>query len=139
MLILDGVHAPGCKASVACIFAQSFRGGRQSCSLSRLSRETLTTAAQLRMGASASPAAVEKTVNGLIKRLGLTTAANTIVGNAKVRGLSGGERKRLSIACELLGDPALLFCDEPTTGLDSFQAEQVSQLSKLGAIMHERP
>lgn len=65
-------------------------------------------------------------MDGLIQKLGLTKAADTPVGDARKRGLSGGERKRLSIACELLGDPQLLFCDEPTTGLDSFQAERVS-------------
>ena len=85
----------------------------------------MTTSAQLRLGPSASYEEVEKTVTILIEKLGLTKAADTIVGNAKVRGLSGGERKRLSIACELLGNPSLLFCDEPTTGLDSFQAQQV--------------
>ena len=88
-------------------------------------RETLTTAAQLRLGPSASQEAVEELVGNLIKKLGLAKSADTVVGDAKVRGLSGGERKRLSIACELLSDPSLLFCDEPTTGLDSFQAEQV--------------
>lgn len=36
-----------------------------------------------------------------------------------------GEKKRLSIGCELVGSPSLVFCDEPTTGLDSFQAEKV--------------
>ena len=89
-------------------------------------RETLTTAAQLRLGPGVSFAEVEGTVTKLIEKLGLSKAADTAVGNAKVRGLSGGEKKRLSIACELLGDPSLLFCDEPTTGLDSFQAEQVN-------------
>ena len=45
---------------------------------------------------------------------------------------AGGEARRLTFACELLSNPALLFCDEPTTGLDSFMAENVVQvLSKL--------
>lgn len=94
-------------------------------------RETLSTAAQLKLGTVAEPGEVERLVTSLIEKLGLTKAADTIVGNAKIRGLSGGEKKRLSIACELLGNPRLLFCDEPTTGLDSFQAEQVIPLNSF--------
>ncbi|KAK6038174.1 hypothetical protein COOONC_24321, partial [Cooperia oncophora] len=44
----------------------------------------------------------------------------------------GGEGRRLTFACELLSNPGILFCDEPTTGLDSFMAEHVVVvLSKL--------
>jgi ABC-type multidrug transport system ATPase subunit len=50
------------------------------------------------------------------------------VGDEKIRGLSGGEKKRLAIGCELISSPSLLFLDEPTTGLDSFQAEKVSNI-----------
>jgi len=54
------------------------------------------------------------------------TCADTIVGgDAKVRGISGDEKKRLSIACELIASPSVIFADEPTTGLDACQAERV--------------
>lgn len=42
--------------------------------------------------------------------------ADSIVGDAKVRGISGGEKKRLSLACELIASPSVIFADEPTTG-----------------------
>lgn len=42
--------------------------------------------------------------------------ADSSVGDAKVRGISGGEKKRLSLACELIASPSVIFADEPTTG-----------------------
>ena len=39
------------------------------------------------------------------------------MGDAKVRGISGGEKKRLSLACELIASPSVIFADEPTTGI----------------------
>lgn len=56
---------------------------------------------------------------------GLAQCQDSRAGDAKTRGISGGERKRLSIGSELIGSPSLIFLDEPTTGLDSFQAEKV--------------
>jgi ABC-type multidrug transport system ATPase subunit len=61
-----------------------------------------------------------------LQKLDLVDVAHIIVGDRKVRGISGGERKRLAIACELMSKPSLVFLDEPTTGLDAFQALQVS-------------
>ncbi|KAK9866000.1 hypothetical protein WJX84_002019 [Apatococcus fuscideae] len=100
-------------------------------------RETLSLAAELRLGVSQSTSHSQNVVDDILKRLGLTASADTVVGDAKTRGLSGGEKKRLSIACELIGSPLLLFADEPTTGLDSFQAEKVMQtLKDLAAAGH---
>lgn len=48
------------------------------------------------------------------------SCADSNVGDAKVRGISGGEKKRLSLACELIASPSVIFADEPTTGERSF-------------------
>lgn len=68
-------------------------------------------------------------------QLSLTECKDTIIGVlGRTKGLSGGERKRLSFASESLTDPSLLFCDEPTSGLDSFMADTVLQVLKKLAI-----
>jgi ABC-type multidrug transport system ATPase subunit len=54
--------------------------------------------------------------------LGLLHTANTPIGSARHKTLSGGERKRVAIGVELITDPSLLLLDEPTSGLDSFKA-----------------
>jgi len=70
----------------------------------------------------------QKVLQSVMQQLNLSHLADTSVGDGgkKVRGLSGGERKRLSIAIKMIGDPpSILFLDEPTSGLDSYQAKQV--------------
>lgn len=57
-------------------------------------------------------------VESAIIEMGLQECANTVIGNWHLRGVSGGERRRVSIAIEILMRPRLLFLDEPTSGLD---------------------
>ncbi|KAE9618703.1 putative sulfate-transporting ATPase [Lupinus albus] len=93
-------------------------------------RETLSLATELQLPNISSAEERDEYVNNLLFKLGLVSCADTNVGDAKVRGISGGEKKRLSMACELLASPSVIFADEPTTGLDAFQAEKVMETLK---------
>ncbi|GFR46198.1 hypothetical protein Agub_g7729, partial [Astrephomene gubernaculifera] len=73
-----------------------------------------------------SPAAAR--VAAVVGELGLGRVAHRLIGDEFVRGLSGGEKRRVSIAVELLTRPGLLLLDEPTTGLDSSNAARVVEL-----------
>ena len=64
-------------------------------------------------------------VDVLLNDLGLAVCQDTMVGTIFMKGISGGQKRRLSIAIELLGQPNLLLFDEPTSGLDSASALQV--------------
>jgi ABC-type multidrug transport system ATPase subunit len=84
--------------------------------------ETLTYAAALRLPRTMSKEAREARVTAVITALGLNKCVGTIIGGFFRRGISGGERKRVSIGHELLINPSLLLLDEPTSGLDSTTA-----------------
>ncbi|KAF8730999.1 hypothetical protein HU200_016879 [Digitaria exilis] len=95
-------------------------------------RETLLYCALLRLPRATPTTAKLAAIDAVIAELGLGSCADTIVGNAFVRGVSGGERKRVSIGHEMLVNPSLLVLDEPTSGLDSTAAARlVSTLSAL--------
>jgi ABC-type lipoprotein export system ATPase subunit len=88
--------------------------------------ETIQFRVQLKLGSTLDLMKREAVVNNLLQRLDLVRVADTIVGDsAKVRGISGGERKRLSIAVEMITAPAIILLDEPTSGLDSTSALQL--------------
>jgi len=88
-------------------------------------KETLDFRVNLSLGHKLGNSARNDVVSSLLDLMGLVQSVDTIVGNEKVRGISGGERKRLSIACEMISSPPVIFMDEPTSGLDSYQAAQV--------------
>lgn len=89
-------------------------------------RQSVTFMARLRLGLG--PAETKARVDEMLGLLRLEKCADTIVGNALVRGISGGERKRMVIAQELLVDPRILLLDEPTSGLDSSLAMIVTDV-----------
>jgi len=63
--------------------------------------------------------------------MGLSKCADAQIGYpTRIKGISGGEMKRLAFASELLTDPPLFFCDEPTSGLDSFMSQNVVSVLK---------
>lgn len=91
-------------------------------------RETLQFAAEFRLPRSLPKSKKRARVDALIDQLGLARAADTVIGDEAHRGVSGGERRRVSIGVDIVHDPILLFLDEPTSGLDSTSAFMVVQV-----------
>lgn len=73
-------------------------------------------------------------VNSLLQSLGLYEARHLKVGNPIDKIISGGQRKRLNIALELIRKPSVLFVDEPTSGLSSRDSENIMDLLKELAL-----
>ncbi|XP_076247047.1 ATP-binding cassette sub-family G member 1 [Calliopsis andreniformis] len=95
--------------------------------------EAMTLAAHLKLGYTISSAYKHTQVLELLEMLGLSHCYDTLCGK-----LSGGQKKRLDVALELLSNPSVLFLDEPTTGLDSSSCSQCIALLKRLAKMERR-
>jgi len=99
-------------------------------------RESLSFLARLRL--EGDERTTDERVSETIKLLRLEACEHTKVGSALMRGVSGGERKRLCIAQELLVEPAVMLLDEPTSGLDSAMAmitvEVLAELARARQI-----
>lgn len=95
-------------------------------------RETLIFCALLRLPNTLNRKDKIAVTDSVITELGLNKCEDTIIGNSFIRGVSGGERKRVSIAHEMLINPSLLILDEPTSGLDATAAYRL--VSTLGSL-----
>ncbi|XP_052195712.1 LOW QUALITY PROTEIN: ABC transporter G family member STR2-like [Diospyros lotus] len=100
--------------------------------------ETLMFAADFRLGPISSSDKKQR-VDKLIEQLGLSSSRNTYIGDEGARGVSGGERRRVSIGVDIIHGPSLLFLDEPTSGLDSTSAhsviEKVHDIARSGSTV----
>lgn len=98
-------------------------------------RETLTYAALMRLPRKMPLKAKQKRVEDVIQELGISKIADSQIGVPGQRGISGGEKRRVSIGKELVTSPSLLFLDEPTSGLDAYNAGVVMECLKK--LAHE--
>ncbi|KAH9327941.1 hypothetical protein KI387_000049, partial [Taxus chinensis] len=87
--------------------------------------EAVFYSAQLQLPDNMSAAEKRQRAEITIKQMGLNDSVNTRIGGWRMKGLSGGQKRRVSIAIEILTRPPLLFLDEPTSGLDSAAAYHV--------------
>eukprot|EP00899_Mesostigma_viride_P000579 jgi/Mesvir1/10521/Mv21764-RA.2 len=98
--------------------------------------ETLRYAAAIALPPKVAVKEREERCQSAIDEMGLRVCANTRVGDVFVKGISGGQKRRLSIAIELIAKPAIMVLDEPTSGLDSSSTfnimKYICQISQHG-------
>ena len=94
-------------------------------------KEVMYYSYDLERGQKSDKKEATRVIDGIVGQLGLDTCFDTLVGGPLRKGLSGGQKKRLSIAVAMLGRPQLLVLDEPTSGLDSYTSLEV-----MTAITH---
>ncbi|KAF4312866.1 ABC transporter G family member 15 [Botryosphaeria dothidea] len=87
--------------------------------------ETLSFSAKLALPSSVSKVERIARIESLMKAFGLRDQAKTLIGTPIRKGISGGQKRRVSVASQLITSPKILFLDEPTSGLDSAASYEV--------------
>lgn len=98
-------------------------------------RENLIYAGRFKLPPETTDEEIEELADDVIANLGLMRARDSIVGDVRRRGVSGGEKKRVNIGVELMGKPRVLFLDEPTSGLDASSSTLV--MASLKSLVHD--
>jgi ABC-type multidrug transport system ATPase subunit len=91
-------------------------------------RESLKFAAGLRLPTWMTREEKNRRAEEILHRMGLKECADNLIGSDLIKGISGGEKRRVSIAIQILTDPKVLLLDEPTSGLDAFTAMSIIEL-----------
>jgi ABC-type multidrug transport system ATPase subunit len=92
--------------------------------------------ARLIVYSSVSKAERKARIEGLLSSFGLHDQADTLIGTPIRKGVSGGQKRRVSVAAQLMTSPRILFLDEPTSGLDSAASWEVMSFVKELAKKH---
>ena len=96
-------------------------------------RETVEFSARLSLDSSVTKRERLGRVDSLLKAFGLTDQAHTLIGTPLRKGISGGQKRRASVAAQIITEPKIMFLDEPTSGLDSSASyEIISYLRSVG-------
>ncbi|KAJ3111998.1 hypothetical protein HDU96_005078 [Phlyctochytrium bullatum] len=101
-------------------------------------RDTLRYAARLRLPRTMSLREKDAMVESVILELGLKECADTLIGDEWRKGISGGEKRRVSVGVQLLLNPSVIYMDEPTTGLDAFSARSLIETLTTLCATHNR-
>ncbi|KAK1576559.1 hypothetical protein Q3G72_014946 [Acer saccharum] len=128
-ILLNGKKAPIDSRDVSYVTQDDYFLGTLSV------REILTYSSHLRLPSKMTNNEIDEIVQETIVKMGLQDCAENKIGNWHLRGISTGEKRRLSIGVEILTQPKVLFLDEPTSGLDSASAFFV--LLVLNSIAHD--
>ncbi|PRP76492.1 ATP-binding cassette sub-family G member 2-like, partial [Planoprotostelium fungivorum] len=97
-------------------------------------KEHLMYVARLKLPSNFNWSQREAKVLRTLSDLGISHIADTLIGTEMTRGISGGEKRRVTIASELVSDPCILFLDEPTSGLDSHTSQRLMKRLKTMAV-----